>query len=178
MDSDSKKEYIYQTSQSLKSAAIAWAKRFALADISLIEDILMDTVVHLIEINIDLSRIQHFPGYFFTAYKHRFYDYFSKPDYRNSKSFSSDMDLENEKSIVYFNNIQNNLETSLLIEDFFKKMDDKSRFIVTKRMLGYSYKEIADLYNQQYFTNIKENALRSLLNKMYAKYRRDVDSIL
>lgn len=153
---------VFEVARSLLPAAKSWAKRIANIEPDIAEDILMDTVVNLIDSKKeDLSDIQNLPAYLFKAYEHRSYQYFNR-------NIDRTVSLDDAPFLTQPANISA-IDTAILIQEIIKLMDDHSRFIFNLLVCGYSYEEIAMRYEETFDTPIQANHLRSMFSKSLSK---------
>lgn len=165
------KEIIQNVTDSMLPAALSWAGRNTDLEKDEIVNILFliaDKLQKKFEDNQEkFNEITNFPGYFFTSFKHEVY----KTVKKNNLETELTPDIEN--SLQY--SIYKQIEYDILLEQVIKKMDRQTRFIYRYMLLHRKYKEIVPLFNQEFGTNIKENALRSKFSRAISKIAKELN---
>lgn len=154
---------VYEVAHSLRPAAESFARRYNL-DPTSTEELLMEAAdkVRVVKEKAAEERrpdkIDHLPAYLFTTYKHLLTSFA-----RRTKKEESLSDAEFELPNRY--DAAEEIEQTILVDEIARYMDAQSRFIFYHRLLGYSYKEIAELYSEEFGVSTQDNVLRSKYNK-------------
>jgi DNA-directed RNA polymerase specialized sigma24 family protein len=158
---------IYEVARSLLPAARAFSKNLHL-DSSTAEDTLMDAAFQVIKSGRKRSEIQNLPAYVFTAYKHLLFAHRNKTEGR--QGFNDERWEQLPARVDAFQEI----ERRILIEQFAKHLDVKTKFIYDRILLDYTYREIAEEYRKEFNSRTNENALRSRFSKALDKLKRQL----
>lgn len=146
---------VYETARSLLPAAISFLKKKGL-DPTLAEDLVMQAAQNLLDLESPpAAEIENLPGYLYTCFKHLALD-----ELRKNRRFE-DLTEEQIGSLSDRQTAVKKIEQEILREEIVRHLNAHARFIYNYLALGFSYKEISILFNQQFGSQIAENALRS-----------------
>lgn len=149
---------VHNASEVIERNAISFGARVGRLDASTSKDLLTKAVDSLLSSNKTLTEINNLSAYLFVVYKRIVILWCEK----KQKEESLD---GNTEAVKYYHDI----ERKILIEEIVRLMNDQERFIYNYLVLGYSYSEIAEKYNQAFKTNFSANVLRSKFSKMTQK---------
>ena len=153
---------VYEVARSLRPAAESFARRYNL-DVMSVEELLMEAADKVLIVKeLRPHTIENLPAYLFTAYKHLLV-----PFARKTKKEQPLSDAEFELPNRY--DVAEEIERTILIDEIARNMDAQSQFIFHHRLLGYSYKEIAELYSEEFGVRTQDNVLRSKYNKTISR---------
>jgi DNA-directed RNA polymerase specialized sigma24 family protein len=169
---------IYELTNSLIPAAKAFLRRTRL-DPDLAEDMLMQASEKVLEKITEQATepkeqetppINNLSAYLFSTYKHLVYDYIKKSEKNRPLT-----DQEWNRLPSSSNSTQE-IETRILMGEIIEHMDLQSSFIFNHLLLGYSYKEITEIYNEKFGVQTTENVLRSKFSKTIKKIAKKLSN--
>jgi DNA-directed RNA polymerase specialized sigma24 family protein len=159
---------IYEAASSLLPAARAFARRVMIAP-HVAEDLLMEAAVQIIEHRQKqkLNRvIEHLPSYILTTYKHLLF--------KQTKKTKREQNLTDEGWELLLERTDSSREIlrMILIDEVINHMNERMRFVFEKRLFGYSFEEIAPMYQDAFGQRMDANVLRSKYSKTIDKLSR------
>ena len=146
---------VYETARSLLPAANRYAHKTGL-DPALAEDLMMETVYHVIHGDFEIKNL---PAYLYTSFKNRVFE--ERHRIRRYKDLS-------EEELVSLSDKQeamNKIEFEILKEDIARRLNPQNKFIFNYRLQGYSFDEISVMFNETFKTRFAANAMRSIYSR-------------
>lgn len=164
---------IYEAARTLLPAARAVARRARVASHSS-EDLLMEVAVRVIELRQRQggeSEIENLPSYIWTAFKRLLSLHIRKA--------SSEQNLTDKgwDHLPGRTDAFQEITRLILVEEIIKQLDEQTSFIFEKRLLDYSFEEIAVEYQEAFGKRIRANALRNMYYRAVTKLSRELSGM-
>jgi DNA-directed RNA polymerase specialized sigma24 family protein len=156
---------IYETARNLLPAALAFARRVWVAR-HVAEDVLMEAAVRVMERELrhgEESKIVNLPSYLWTTYKHLLLLHARRSN------------IEQELPDKAWETLPGQVDASqriadlILAEEVIRHLDERARFIFERRLLDYTFEEIAPEYEAAFGKPIGANMLRNIYYRSVAK---------
>lgn len=171
--SSNKPTEIYEAARTLLPAARAFAKRSGVAE-HVAEDILSEAMLRVIESQQRReakAEIVHLPSYVWTTYKHLLFLHTKRAGFERELT---EKGLEHLPSPI---DSSQRIMDAILFEEIVRHLDERTRFILEKRLLNYTFEEIASEYEAAFGKPIRANRLRNIYYRTVLKLRRELSPL-
>ena len=150
---------VYKAARALLPAAKSFSKKRGL-DPALAEDFMMEAAYKVVNRkHQEKVKIENLPAYLFTSFKRVVLEEIQK------RQRYADLTDEQFESLSDQSATFATIEREILKEEIVRHLNAEARFIFDRLALGYSYKEISEMFSDEFGSSIQENVLRSKFSK-------------